>query len=244
MFIDVIGDKMIEDVDSKDIERFKRIHSQRRMDNRIGKTSKTSINSYLRHLKAFFNQARREDLTNAVLDFKKMKAPKKLPKILSVEEKKRLLDYCFKHDIEFWRIIQFALFTGCRRREILSARWENVSGDLIKVFGKGSKERIVPLVQKAKTAMRENQKEGFIFWQVHPDTYTHRFKKYARVCNILDKSFHNMRHSAATSMLEAGIAINVIQKILGHTDITTTQIYANVLDNHMIREIQKLNINH
>ncbi len=49
----------------------------------------------------------------------------------------------------------------------------------------------------------------------------------------------NMRHSAATSMLEAGIDINVIQKILGHSDLSTTQIYANVMDNYMIKEMQK-----
>ena len=49
-----------------------------------------------------------------------------------------------------------------------------------------------------------------------------------------------MRHSAATAMLEAGIDINVIQKILGHTDISTTQIYAKVIDTFMIKKMGSL----
>jgi len=78
--------------------------------------------------------------------------------------------------------------------------------------------------------------------QAHPDTYTHRFKKNARICGIYDKSFHDMRHSAATAMLEVGIDINVIQKILGHTDISTTQIYAKIIDIYILQEIKKLEL--
>ncbi len=82
MFIDVIGDKQMEDVTTKDVEHFKRIHQQRRMDNKKGIVSKTSVNSYLRHLKAFFNQARRDGVTQSIPVFKRLKTTKKLPKIL------------------------------------------------------------------------------------------------------------------------------------------------------------------
>jgi site-specific recombinase XerD len=88
--------------------------------------------------------------------------------------------------------------------------------------------------------MGKPERKGFIFLQTHPVTYTHRFKEYARKCGIIDKSFYNMRHSAATSMLEAGIDINVIQKILGHSDISTTQLYAKVIDSFIMKEIKKL----
>lgn len=239
VFIDIIGDKLVEEVETSDVEKFKRIHRLRRKDNRKGRVSKTTINSYLRHLKAFFNQARKDGVTQSVPEFKRLKTDQKLPKILTPEEKETILQYCFKNDMEFWRIIQFALFTGCRRSEIQSAKWENLSNSMLKVFGKGGKERNIPLVQKAKTAIGTERKKGFIFLQVHLDSYTHRFKKYARACNIYDKSFHNMRHSAATAMLESGIELSVIQKILGHTDISTTQIYANVMDNYMLQEIKK-----
>lgn len=56
-------------------------------------------------------------------------------------------------------------------------------------------------------------------------------------------SFHNMRHSVATTILEAGIDINVIQKILGHSDLSTTQIYTKVIDSFMIQEIKRLELN-
>jgi len=83
------------------------------------------------------------------------------------------------------------------------------------------------------------KKKGPIFLQVHPDTHTHRFKKLALKCGIEDVHFHHLRHSASTAMLEAGIDLPVIQKILGHESISTTQIYADVLDNHMIDQMKK-----
>ena len=143
-------------------------------------------------------------------------------------------------DAEMYRIIRFALYTGCRRSEILDLRWENVSGNMVRLVGKGDKERVIPLVPQALEAMGPRLDMGPVFVQVHPDTYSHRFKAICRICGIDDRNFHCLRHSSATAMLESGIDLPVIQKILGHADISTTQIYAEVRDRLLVDQMKKL----
>ena len=234
-FVDVIKDQTIDKLDSSHIAKFIRIHQARG-------TAKTSINSYLRHIKAFLNQAKRDGVINVVPEIKKLKVGKQIPRILTEKEKEKLLQFAFLNDMELYRIIQFNLYTGCRRSEILTARWENYNPPMLKVKGKGDKERNVPIIPKALVAMGTKKSSGFIFLQVHPDTYTHRFKAIARGCGINDVHFHQLRHSAATSMLESGIDLPVIQKILGHENISTTQIYADVMDNYMVEQMKKLGL--
>lgn len=239
LFIDFVGDKNIRMYRKKDIAEFKTAHRRKRLDKRKGPVTKTSINSYLRHIKAVFRQAKDDGYIASVPKIEFYKVSNKLPVILTEDDKKTILDYIKKKDPEFYRVCQFALFTGCRRSEIISARWENYHGFTIKVTGKGDKERTVPLVPKAKEVMGKKKDSGPIFWQAHPDTYTHYFKKYARKCKISGVSFHKMRHTAATSMLEAGVNINVVQNVLGHTDIATTKIYAQVREKFMVNEMGK-----
>jgi integrase len=239
IFIDFIGDKNLRLYKNSDFKNFKILHRQKRLDQKTGRVTKVSINSYLRHIKAIFRKAKDDGLIQSVpkIEFFKTKDP--LPVILTEDQKKKVLDYIKEEDPRFYQVCQFALFTGCRRSEIISARWENFRGFTIKVIGKGNKERTVPLVPKAKKVMGRPKKDGPIFWQAHPDTYTHYFKKYARACGVHGVSFHKMRHTAATSMLEAGVDINVVQKVLGHTDIATTKIYAHVMEEFLVKEMGK-----
>src|SRR6056297_809323 len=239
LFMGFVGDKTLDKYTDKDIKDFKSLHRQKRLDNRGGQVSKVSINSYLRHIKAVFRKAKDDGYISAVPRVEFFKTESRLPVILTESDKKKILGYIKEADPEFYRVCKFALFTGCRRSEIIGARWENFEGFTLRVVGKGDKERTVPLVPKAKQAMGPEQKEGPIFWQAHPDTYTHRFKDYAVVCGINDVSFHKMRHTAATSMLEAGVNINVVQKVLGHTDISTTKIYAQVMEKYLMAEMAK-----
>jgi integrase len=239
MFIEFMGDKNIKMITSRDIQEFKTLHRQKRRNNGRGKVSKISINTYLVRLKALLRQAKEDGYLSSVPKFKMYKIDTRLPVILNKEDKGKLIEYIKAVDYRFYRICKFALFTGCRRAEILSARWENFRGFTLKVFGKGAKERTIPLVPQAKEAMGEPQKKGSIFWQAHPDTYSHYFKKYARACGIHGINFHKLRHTAATEMLEAGVNINVVQKVLGHTDLSTTKIYAHVMEQFLMEEMGK-----
>ena len=141
-----------------------------------------------------------------------------------------------------WRIILFTLWTGCRREEVLRIKWSNVQlGDEPRciVRGKGNKERLVPLLPPALDSMGEPKDLGPVFHQFHKDTVSHRFKRISRECGIEDVHFHNLRHSAATQMIESGVIGDVVQRILGNSDYRTTQIYVNLSQLTLAEEMKK-----
>ena len=88
--------------------------------------------------------------------------------------------------------------------------------------------------------MGEPKDLGLVFHPFYPDTVSHRFKAISRECGIEDVHFHNLRHSAATQMIESGVIGDVVQRILGHTDYRTTQIYVNLSQATLAEEMKKL----
>ena len=72
----------------------------------------------------------------------------------------------------------------------------------------------MPLLPDALEAIGEPKDLGPVFHQFHKDTVSHRFKRIARECGIEDVHFHNLRHSAATQMIESGVIGDVVQRIL------------------------------
>jgi integrase len=199
-----------------------------------------SINTYLRHIKAALNHARDLGYIKKVPKIKPLKVRKRQHRILSKEEIDNLLAYTKKTDFDMWRIIQFALWTGARRQEVLGARYENFNNTSINIIGKGDKERTVPVLPGAAEAIGSKKDIGPIFKQFHKDTVSHRFKKYTESCRIYGAKFHSLRHTSATHMIKSGIKLEMVQKILGHSDIRTTQIYAEIFDEIIAKEMQKL----
>lgn len=113
-------------------------------------------------------------------------------------------------------------------------------GHTCKVMGKGGKERSVPLLPPVLKALEPIKKDiGKVFVQYHPDTLSKKFHALAVACGI-DARLHDLRHSCATYLLKSGVDIRVVQKILGHTQISTTTIYADVLDDLAKKEMEKL----
>ncbi len=198
-----------------------------------------TVNSYLRHIRTVLNMAHEDGITKHI-KVRMIPEGKKLPKILSKSEREKICAYAQEHDPEMFRIIIFALNTGARRSEIRNLDWRNVGADQIQITGKGNRERIIPLIPPAREAMGERKESGPVFMQCHPDGYTHRIRDIYQSCGISGKNFHSLRHSAATAMLESGIDLSVIQKVLGHSDIKTTQIYAEVRDSLIAEEMKKL----
>ena len=148
--------------------------------------------------------------------------------------------------------------TGLRVSELIELKLKNLMIDegLIRVFGKGRKERIVPIgnlalshimlyLQKLRPQLsRKGNSQGILF-------LNNRGKKLTRmsIWNILHEntvrsginkkvSPHILRHSFATHLLEGGADLRSVQEMLGHSDITTTQIYTNV-DKTYLKEIHK-----
>jgi integrase len=227
--IDVIGDKPLKLVSKDSIKKFK--------DTYLKRMAKTSINSYLGHIKAGLRWAKDEGFIEKIPPVKKYKLGNSLPRPIGKDDLKKILKYAKKHQPEMYRIINFALFTGCRRSEIVRARYEHISGDNITVKGKGQKERTFPLLPQA---LPERKDIGKIFRYQHKSTLSNYFRdKIVRKVGV-NARFHDLRHTAGTMMLANGIDLPTVQKILGHSDIRTTQGYADVLQAHIAKEMDKM----
>ncbi|MBW1897061.1 MAG: tyrosine-type recombinase/integrase, partial [Deltaproteobacteria bacterium] len=80
---------------------------------------------------------------------------------------------------------------------------------------------------------------GPVFIPIHKDTASHWFLELAKECGIKAK-LHDLRHSAASYMLASGVNLRAVQEILGHAELSTTQLYAHLVEKHLHREMEKL----
>ena len=179
------------------------------------------------------------------------KLPKKLPEYLTVEEINKLLDvelidaYSYRNKA----MLETLYATGLRISELINLRFSNVdlNNNLIRVMGKGSKERMVPLNDIAtkyitiyineyrNQILRLKQSEYlFISNAKKPITRQGFFKIIKKECKraMITKNVspHVLRHSFATHLLANGADLRVIQELLGHSNIVTTEIYTHVVN--------------
>ncbi|MBP3461471.1 MAG: tyrosine recombinase [Bacilli bacterium] len=183
------------------------------------------------------------------------KTKKTLPKVLSVEEVDKLLNIELKdkYDYRNKAMLELMYSTGIRISELINIKTHdlNINNCSLKIMGKGNKERIIPVGDYALKYLNiyiENYRKEFIkkntdylFLSTHGTLMTRQaffkiIKKIAKEKNIKASfSPHTLRHSFATHMLENGADLRTIQELLGHSDISTTQIYTNV-SNNFIKE--------
>lgn len=239
LFIDALGaSQQMATISSKKIEDFKRICLAR------GATPH-GINSYLRHIKAALSWACEDKIIETRPKIKMVPANDELPRVLTPEQIKTILEKAKEKDIWFWRYLTFLLWTGARRREALNIEWQNINlskCNCLLTKTKGKKDRVVPLLPAVIDALEPVKKDlGRVFPQLHADTYTHQFKIYARECGT-NARLHDVRHSAVTYMLKSGIPIQVVKEIVGHSQLSTTMIYTHVLDDIKQTEMQKMKI--
>ncbi len=179
----------------------------------------------------------------------------KLPKVLSVKEVKQLLetpDTTKPVGVRNSAMIELMYAAGLRVSELINLHLIHINTEVgfVRVFGKGSKERIVPigLFAKDKTALYINtarkqllktHMSHFLFVGRRGKPLTRQgfwklLKRYALQTGI-DKKItpHALRHSFATHLLEGGADLRSVQAMLGHTDISTTQIYTHVAREHL-----------
>lgn len=235
MLIAVVGDVWAKSLNDALINKFKAAYKAKGKSNH-------SVNAYLRHIRAIMRYAYEKGYVKRLIKIKSLKVGKHLPRIITKEEREKILAKARTDNFEMLRIITFALYTGCRRAEIKSLRWQHLdlNANTCRITGKGDRQRTLYLLPEAVAALGEIKAIGPVFFQHHIDFYSKSFKKIAVDCGIKDIHFHNLRHSAATQMVESGIPLEIIQKILGHSDIRTTQIYAQIFDEVVAKQMQKL----
>ena len=207
-----------------------------------------------------FEEGWRED--NPAIQIRGPGKTKKLPKTLTVEDVDKLLHAARTHGREVARntcLMELLYATGMRVTELVSLPVAAVRGDpqMVLVRGKGGKERMVPLSDPARAAItdwlieRDNAEElarrkgepasKFLFPSRGKDGHLtrHRFfmliKELAVASGISPASVtpHTLRHAFATHLLEGGADLRVIQTMLGHADLATTEIYTHVVDERL-----------
>jgi len=178
------------------------------------------------------------------------KIEKRLPKVLSIEEVERLLDGPSLQNPAGLRdkaMLELLYATGIRVSELVSLAVGDVNLDMgfVKCLGKGSKERIIPLGSVAIHMVRQymdtgrpqllkDKNETALFLnhlgkQITRQGFWKIIKRYAQQVNIRTEiTPHTLRHSFATHLLENGADLRSVQEMLGHADISTTQIYTHV----------------
>lgn len=168
-----------------------------------------------------------------------------LPSFLSVEEVDRLLEGVSGSDWKDLRnraILEFLYSTGIRVNELTSLNLEDIDfkSELVKVRGKGKKERLVPVGRIALKYLQEyllNREVGsskVVFVNKHGSRLSNRsVERLLRKCTLssgISKKVtpHTLRHSCATHLLDRGADLRSVQEILGHANLSTTQIYTHV----------------
>ncbi len=143
-----------------------------------------------------------------------------------------------------YQVIKFALWTGARRAEIAKLKWQDIDQDSARIIGKGNKERTIHLLPGALEAMGKIKDVGYVFIHWNDlSKYTKAFKRIARACGINDVHFHHLRHTAATQMIKSGIELSYVQEMLGHSAISTTQIYTAIVQKTLKEKMKKMRYN-
>ncbi len=224
------------------------------------KVSSASVNRELSCLKCVLNRAVEWERleTNPIVRVRKFKEPEPKDRILAGEELGRLLQACASH---LKPILITALCTGMRRSEILSLKWGQVDLDkrMIRVERtKSGKARVIPinsvLLEELTRLKQANGKSGYVFLDPTNERPMKDIKTAFRsACarakknpddekdpGIVGLRFHDLRHNAASKMVEAGIDLVTVSKILGHASIQTTMRYAHPTPENMRRAVETL----
>lgn len=158
-------------------------------------------------------------------------------------------------------VICFAVGTGMRRSEICNMRWDwiNLDNNLVTVHSgadfqtKSGHERTIPVRGKALDVLqrlhkaRTSEGNGYVFTgsqegeRLNPTYLSKRFKKYVRLAKLAeDYTFHSLRHTYISWMIQEGVPVPVVQKLAGHADITTTMRYAHLAPDSLSMAVEKV----
>jgi integrase/recombinase XerD len=217
---------------------------------------------HLVSLRGFYRFLAQENVLSAdpskLIDLPKVQLT--LPDVLSVEEVRRLLNAPQSRNPQGIRdaaMLEVLYAAGLRVSELVGLKLQDVHLDagFVRVMGKGSKERVVPIGQyarekllfylgKGRNLMLKNRTSPFLFIARAGRPITRQgfwklLRRYAEAAGLAKNiTPHSLRHSFATHLLEGGADLRAVQVMLGHADIATTQIYTHVA-NDRLREIHR-----
>ena len=218
----------------------------------LKKLKSTSIQRHLSAIRTFHKYLLNEEYSdsNPAEIIGSPKKVKRLPTNLTVDEMKKLLNLPYPKDYLGWRdkaILEFLYATGVRISEMINFTTKNFLPQVgwARIIGKRNKERLVPIGKKGIIAVKKYLKRSRTYL-AKPDSEDIMFlnrwgkkltrmgawkiiKKYILLVGIRKKvTPHTIRHSFATHLLDAGADLRAVQEMLGHADISTTQVYTHI----------------
>ena len=227
-----------------------------------GGMAPASISRIISSIRSYHKYLSSENILdkNPVLVINNPKLPKKLPDVLSEKEISLIIDSIDESSQFYQRdkaIIEMLYSCGIRVSEICNLEMSNlfIKDELIRVMGKGNKERLLPLGSRSRIYLDnyllssrlgfiKKTKSSFVFVSRNGNQLTRAMvniilNKWVHVSGLRKSvSPHKLRHSFATHLLEGGADLRFVQALLGHSDISTTQIYTH-LDKHHLKEVYK-----
>jgi len=216
------------------------------LDLREKNYSPTSVMRKIASLRGFFKWLCASEICtqNPTLTLEQPKIPKKLPKVVTIAEIENIL----RQDLPKVDRLAVELLYGCGLRvsELVGLKTNSIdlNSNYLRCTGKGSKERIVPLGSKAKEALIDYyQQRDYLVKKFNLDSKTllisdaGHFLSRQDIYNFIHEqgklihkniSPHTLRHSFATHLLENGADLRIVQELLGHADVSTTQLYTHI----------------
>jgi integrase len=248
-FIRLVGDRPLRDYTAQDVERFKSLRAR--------EVGPITLNIGFRNVKAFFETAVKWQLIerNPFKGVKQVRVPPQRPTYLTKDDLKRVLAAIRVQWLK--DIVCFAVSTMMRAGEIVNLRWEAVDVDrrLIQVENtdtfriKTTKPRSIPMngwVYQHLSSRKERTGYVFMLPCGRKATVRHAsrtFKLAVRSAGLSeDVHFHSLRHTGASWLVQDGVSIFAVQKILGHSNIQVTMIYSHLSSSELHGAIDRIRI--
>lgn len=256
------------DIDNIDIDVLKKVdlntlfeyanflNTQRKNSPRSRSRKISAIRSYFKYLHSKLHVIDE----NPTIDLDSVKIDKQLPRYFTLEDSVRLLDAVDERNYERdYCILTLFLNCGMRLAELVSINLTDINGDELIVTGKGNKERTVylnescisaienyiPARNKIQTSSTDASKAMFLSERgnrISRRTVQALVEKYVKKLGLDSHKYttHKLRHTAATLMHQSGVDIRVLQEVLGHKQLSTTEIYTHI-NNDELRDAASKN---
>jgi integrase len=249
LFIEIIGDVTLQQITPFHWDKYQSV--------RLKKVSPVTVNIELRTLSSVLNKAFRWKMIayNPFASLSLCRVPDRNPEYFSKEEFQR---FCDAMGNDWYKdVVQFAVLTGMRRSEITHLKWKNIDLNqrTIQVVSsptfrtKAGKKRIVPIHRKLMPILKSrynSDPEKHVFThctrKVKESYVTHRFSDYKVLSGIQRKGmhFHSLRHTFASWLVQEGVSLYEVQRLLGHSNISVTEIYAHLQPCQLHSAVNKL----
>jgi len=239
------GDRYLSQVAKKDVEDYK--------TERAKLVKPITLNNEIALLRGMFRRAVEWQYTtqNPTQGVKQLKVPAKKPRFLSREEAAQLLDFA----PDDWKaLIAAGLYAGLRAGELVNLQWEDVNlrNRTITVQSKDDwqtknrKVRAIPISSKLLICLQKHPRHissPYVFCWPDGTKYSYldnKFRSMVRRVGLIGVTAHTLRHTFASWLVMEGVDLATVQKLLGHSDITMTMVYAHLAPDHLKTAVERL----